>query len=259
MPAEGGLSSIEQFEKTSDNEVCQARNRPYLIGLNGDIKRAVLFQPRCKSWACPVCAKINRALWAVRAFHGAQVLNQTLSLTIDFLTLTSHEKLGPGASLKVWPKAWMKLQARARYATGGFQYLLVPEQHEDGRLHVHAIETAGLGERWWKDNGRACGLGYMAEEEGARTPQGAAYYVVKYLTKSIGFTDWPRGFRRVRTSRGWPKLDNLPEVPGWRFKPVPEDRAMSEMVEQLRADGYYVEFLDHRSAWGYIQETAPDE
>lgn len=258
MSVANGLSIKEQVQKTPDNEICQARGRPYLVGLNGEVKRAVLFQPRCKSWGCPVCAKINRDLWAVRAFHGAEVLNATLSKPIFFLTLTSHEKLGAAASLKAWPSAWKTLRERARYATGGFQYLLVPEQHKDGRFHVHAIETAGLSERWWKDNARECGLGYMAEEDIARTPQGCSYYMVKYVTKSIEYPDWPRGFRRVRTSQGWPKLDKLPEVPGWQFTPLTEGRYMSAMVEELRDDGYSVEFLDHRQAWNYIQESAPE-
>lgn len=255
MSAAGGLSSIEQVQTV---EVCEARGRPYLVGLNGELKRAVFFQPRCKSWTCPTCAKINRSLWAVRAFHGAQVLNQTLSQSIDFLTLTSHEKLDRAGSLAVWPKSWKKLRERARHATGGFQYLLVPEQHADGRLHVHAVETAGLGKRWWKDNARACGLGFMAEEEEARTPQGAAYYVVKYLTKSIGYLDWPRGFRRVRTSQDWPKLPEPEREPGWNFKPLSPDRAMSEYVAALAEQGYLVEFLNHAQAWKFIADSTPE-
>lgn len=258
MSSEAGLSSIEQVQKTRAETVCQARNRPYLVGVNSHIKRAVLFQPRCKSWSCPVCAKINRALWAVRAFHGARIIHETLSKPIDFLTLTSHEKLGPSASLAVWPEAWKRLRMRARYAAGGFDYLLVPEQHEDGRLHVHAIETAALGTRWWKDNARECGLGFMADEQEARTPQGAAYYVVKYLTKSIGYTEWPRGFRRVRTSHDWPKLPAPEAAPGWKFNAIPKDRQLDEYVLGLRDEGYYVEMLDHVQAWGFIEESAPE-
>lgn len=258
LSAEGGLSIIEQVEKTpAGGGVCQTRGRPYLIGMNHEIKRAVYFQPRCKSWGCPVCANTNKSLWAVRAGAGAENL-QNLTQLISFLTLTSHEKLDHAGSLAVWPRAWTKLRHRAQYASGGFQYLMVAEQHEDGRLHMHAIETAGLGERWWKDNGRECGLGFMADEEPARTPQGAAWYVVKYLTKSIAVTTWPRGFRRVRTSRGWPPLPEMDTIPGWVFKPLPKDRALDEHVAALQKAGFYVEGLNHVQAWDFIKDTAPE-
>lgn len=257
MSSEAGLTTIEQVAKTPD-DYCQARNRPFLIGVNTAIKRAVFFQPRCRSWSCPHCAKVNRALWAARAFHGAQHLNETLSKPIAFLTLTSHEKLDRAGSLAVWPKAWSNLRKRAHYQSGGFDYLLVPEQHEDGRLHVHAIETAALGERFWKDNARAVGLGYMVDEEIARTPQGAAFYVVKYLTKSIGDTLWPRGFRRVRTSRHWPKLPQMEQPSGWDFKPLAQDKALADEVQRWQDAGYYVELLNHAQAWVFIEDSTPE-
>jgi len=258
VSAAGGLSYREQVEKTTTaDDLCQAPGRPYLFGLNHELKRAVYFQPRCKSWGCPACAKTNRELWSLRARHGAEVI-QALNYHNNFLTITSHEKLDAAGSLAVWPKAWMKLSARARYKSGGFMYLGVPEQHKDGRLHFHAIESAGLGERWWKDNARECGLGYMAEEEIARTPQGAAFYVVKYVTKSIEYQEWPRGFRRVRTSQNWPKLPENEQAEGWTFKPLPVGMPLADKVAALLAGGFVVEHLNHRSAWDYIKENSPE-
>lgn len=231
---------------------CTTPRRPYLLGANIETKQAVLFQPRCKQWKCPYCAEVNKALWAARGFHGAQELSGE-EKTINFLTLTSHEKLSPAASLAVWPKAWQKLRQRAYRAADHFDYLLVPEQHKDGRLHVHAVETAGLGERWWKNNGRECGLGFMAEEEEAHTPAGAAFYVVKYLTKSIAYQDWPRGFRRVRVSRGWPKLPDMPEVPGWDWLVLKQNQSLDATIEEYQAAGFDVRLLGSREAWDYIK------
>lgn len=248
-----GLSIIEQVNALE----CSTPNRPYLRGINHEEKRAVFFQPRCKLWSCPACAEINKRLWAVRAYHAAEHLNAA-GYAISFLTLTSHEKLSPSESLAIWPKAWSKLRQRAYRRASSFQYLLVPEQHKDGRLHVHAIETAGLGSRWWKDNGRSCGLGYMAEEEIARTSGGAAGYVVKYLSKSLAYTEWPKGFRRVRVSRQWPKLPSLPKVDGWYFEPLPKQEQLDRAIDDLQSAGYCVALLGHAQAWTYVQDEPPD-
>lgn len=248
-----GLSIIEQVNAAT----CTTPNRPFLRGVNPAEKRAVFFQPRCKLWSCPACAEINKSLWAVRAYSAAEQLAGQGN-KIDFLTLTSHEKLSAAASLAIWPKAWSKLRQRAYRATGGFQYLLVPEQHKDGRLHVHAIETAGLGERWWKDNGRECGLGYMAEEEKALTAGGAAGYVVKYLSKSLAYTAWPKGFRRVRVSRQWPKMPKLPEIEGWTFEVLSQNEQLDLAFDDLQRAGYTVALLSHLQAWTYVKDEPPD-
>lgn len=249
---DSGLSSLEQV-----GNLCETPRRPFIRGINHDERKAVFFKPRCKLWTCEACAAINKKLWAHRAFYGAGILQETAE-TINFLTLTSHEKLNATTSMQVWPVAWKKLKDRARYSAKGFQYLLVPEQHKDGRLHVHAIETAGLGKHWWKDNARECGLGYMAEEEEARTPGGAAYYVVKYLTKALEYQEWPRGFRRVRTSAQWPKPPEMPIVEGWEWEPLRQEEQLSIAIQDLRQGGYEVRILDHSTAWEYVKENAPE-
>lgn len=223
-------------------------------GVNHEQQKAVFFRPRCKLWSCPACADINKGLWAVRAFHGAERLQESAK-TINFLTLTSHEKLTPQGTLKIWPKAWARLRERARYETGGFDYLLVPERHKNQRLHVHAIETAGLGKRWWKDNARAVGLGFMADETVANTAGGAAYYTVKYLTKSLETQQWPKGFRRVRTSRTWPKLEQNQTPEGWTFAPLARRESLLDVVTHYENMGYDVIILDHLEAWEAIQES----
>jgi len=252
--ASGGLSSIEQVHAP---DTCSTPNRPFLRGVNHEEKRAIFFQPRCKLWSCPACAEINKSLWAVRAYSGAAQLAEQ-GIDISFLTLTSHEKLSAAASLAVWPDAWKKLRQRAYRASGGFQYLLIPEQHKDGRLHVHAIETAGLGKRWWKDNGRACGLGFMADEGIARTAGGAANYVVKYLSKSLAYTAWPKGFRRVRPSQKWPKMPELPELEGWYFEVLSPAENLSIAFDDMERAGYTVAILSHLQAWVYAKDGPPE-
>ena len=243
-----GLSLIEQVNAP----LCQTPRRPYLKAINQNDNVVIFFRPRCKLWSCPACSEINKNLWSVKAFHAATVIEETHGKP-DFLTLTSHEKLQAKASLFVWPKAWSKLSQRARRKAADFQYLLIPEQHKNGRLHVHAIETSALGERWWKTNARECGLGYMAEEEEVRSPGGAAYYVVKYLTKSLETNVWPKNFRRVRTSQRWPKLPETEPLNDWTFTPLERDATLAHSVATYEREGMDVLLLDHWEAWRTIQ------
>lgn len=256
MSSEAGLSTIEQFTAPRSDD-CQTPRRPMLRGINHEMQKAVFFKPRCKMWNCPACAPVNRGLWAVRAYHGAEMLEQNGN-SIQFLTLTSHEKLSASASLAVMPHAWDQLNKRARRVAPGYQYLLIPEPHKDGRVHVHAIETSALGERWWKDTARECGFGFMAEEEELRSAAGAAYYVTKYITKGLEGHEWPKGFRRVRTSRAWPKLPALPAAEGWEWSVLPRETQLNDAYYELRWKGYDVRLLGSFEAWEYVAQSCPD-
>jgi hypothetical protein len=230
-----------------------------MIAKNRTLQVAVFFQPRCKLWTCPACAQVNKALWSVRAYAGAHVMINT-GTTLYFVTLTSHEKLNKEQSLWVWPRAWAKLRDRMRYAHGGtFHYLMIPEQHADGRLHVHAIESAGVGDRWIRKAARECGLGYEEEEEKLRTPTGAAAYVVKYLSKSLARSRWPRGFRRVRTSRTWPKLPPLDQPENWQFEALNPRYQLDLEIQRLQDSGFGVTVTTHLTAWEMIQTNGEIE
>jgi hypothetical protein len=230
---------------------CTTPNRPYLIGLNEDQRRAVLFRPRCKLWSCPYCAQVNQNLWAVRAFMGTRAY-QEQGIEIDFLTLTPREDLTPAQSMWVFPRAWKKLSQRARRACDQFSYIMIPERFKDGRIHVHAIETGALGQTWWKKNARSSGLGYIQEEEPIRKPAGAAAYVVKYVAKSLEVLNWPARFHRVRTSRDWPQLPELVSPDGWRFVPIPITRPLDEVLVSYEGQGYSIRMLGSAAAWVWI-------
>jgi hypothetical protein len=231
---------------------CEVRGRPVLRGVNEDKRQVVFFRPRCKSWNCPACGPINRALWAWKGFYAAQALFAE-GRPVMFTTITCHEGLTPGQSLWVWPRAWAKLSTRARRATqGAFTYLMIPEQHRSTKLHVHAIDTSGLKESWWKDNARESGLGYMIDHQPARSPGGVALYISKELTKSLGTLTWPKGFRRVRTSRDWPKAPETERPAGWEFTPLPLSEDLQTATEEYEAKGYTVRLLDHSEAWSLI-------
>jgi hypothetical protein len=243
------------------NADCPNPNRPYLRGVNLERREAVYFRPRCKLWACPVCGPINKGLWVVRAYHGAESLTRDSAgdgdpLELSFLTITSHRALDAAGSVAVFQKAWNRLRGRAARRSPDGEYMLIPERHQDGRLHAHAIETYNLGTRFWKDAAASCGLGYIAEEEEVRSARGAARYANKYIAKTLSTEQWPSGFRRVRTSRGWPKLPDLPPPPGWVFEVLPRGTQLDDDVERMRHLGFTVTLCGHRAAWEIV---APED
>jgi len=245
-----GLIYIEQFQKTSE---CTTPNRPLLKAINHDQKTAILFHPPCKMWSCPVCADLNKRRWIARALHGVQTLldnNQAL----NFLTLTSHEKLRGRASFTVWPSAWKKLQSRYYYAipSGERFYFAVPERHQDGTKHTHAIITGILPERWWKDNARACGMGFMADVQEVIT-LGVGGYVGKYIGKTLA-EGWPKRTRRVNTSRSWPSLPEPEQNPDWKFIPVPSNTPIQAIYSDLTRAGLQVAYVGPSAAYALINE-----
>jgi len=253
----GGLFIIRK----SDREECETPGRPILRGVNHDQKRAVFFRPACGLWSCPACAKTNRWKLRQRAMMGVEKLAlasvEAGEYSVpNFLTLTPHEALSASQSISVWPSAWSMLRKRARRAAPGLEYLIVYEVHQSGKLHAHALETAGLGERWWKDNGRECGLGYMAEEVPIKNAAGAGWYVTKYLTKNSECQGWPKSFHRYSASHGWPKLAELEKPPGWAFTALKPDEQLDLCVHRLEQQGYEVAFRGNKSAWLYVQTQA---
>lgn len=209
---------------------CSAPNRPVLIGYSKTDSFLYMYQPRCKMWKCPSCADLNRSMWCAKVGEGINVYQSRGIEDWMFVTITSHQKARSwGYSRYVWPKAWAKLSARMRRKFKGIRYVLLPEQHNDGTLHIHAIASHGMTTRWLKDNAPSCGLGYMSESDEIENADNAISYVFKYVTKSIELTDWPSRFRRIRTNQKWPPLVDQDDFDGfdigWKFYTTcsPED------------------------------------
>ena len=173
-----------------------------LIAYDIPARRALVTDADCDSWKCAECAERMSAAWVMRAEIGARRLIDA-GARVDFATLTSHERLKDFRSTaEVFPSAWDKLHKRLNRQSDTREYLMIPERHKDGRLHVHALWTFGVSRRWLKDNARACGLGYQADVKPVREAFHAVKYVTKYVGKALG-DDAPAHFRRVRVSAGW--------------------------------------------------------
>lgn len=249
LPPQGLDVVIEQVAAKD----CPNTRLPWLKAINHQSRKAVFFPPRCKLWSCPTCGEMNRELWTWRAAHGAKVLYDQ-GHHLEFVTLTSHEKLDAAGSIKVLPHAWHKVHHRLRRAAPAAQYFLVPEGHKNGRVHLHMITTAHLPKRWWKDAPRACGMGYQSDLQDVRSAGSVAAYIGKYLTKTLQFSNFGRGFRRVRKSQDWPELPELQQPPEWIIYRLPDYASLQGETKRLRQQGYTVATAGSSSAWGFIDQ-----
>lgn len=244
-------------------DTCTHPNRVMLWANDPGKDRVLIYRPGCGLWSCPGCRKTLQRYWVLRVGKHVSKSMKDGGLW-EFVTVTSHEKLKTlEATIAVWPKAWSKLYNKLKYNTPGkLQYVLVPELHENGRMHAHLIVEQTLPTRWWKDAARKAGLGYMAEAEPLNHEWSAAWYVSKYLGKNVGEQDFPKGFRRIRTSQGWPELEPMQGDGVTTFEVIPTKAQQLIALKAWRksgatvydlTDGRYIfhdgEFVDSLTIW----------
>lgn len=187
--------------------MCVTANRVYLVQVDSARSQVRFQRPDCHLWSCPDCAAVNSRRWQAIVAEGIKAYQQAGQTDWFFITLTDAEWNDTfHKSLLSWRKNWPKLYARMKRREANIRYVLLPERHKDGRIHMHMISTCALPQRFWKDNARACHLGYMAKSEGLVSIPQAVFYVTKYITKSLaGGSYWPKSLHRVRVSFGWPR------------------------------------------------------
>jgi len=190
--------------------VCENPKSPYIIGLSKTVNKALVFKSNCDSWECPECQKKKQSQWCARAILGCQSIRSS-GMAVQFVTITSHEKLKTfAATSAVFPSAWSKLYQRMKRKQPDMMYLLITEKHKkDDRLHAHFLTSCPMKTKWYKDNARACGLGFQAKVKPVESDGKAAAYVSKYIGKSLGGDILPPHFRRVRCSQNWTPLAQL--------------------------------------------------
>lgn len=173
-----------------------------MIGWDHEKKRALVAHANCDSWSCPECAERMKERWILRARTGVNAMRREHQF-IDFVTITSHEKLKTFEQTEyVWREAWATLYAALKRRNEALEFMIVPEKHRDGRMHVHALWNAGAPKRLLKNMTRSRGLGYMVDVSEVVDGHNAVSYVTKYIGKSLG-RNVPAHFRRVRVSQGW--------------------------------------------------------
>jgi len=146
-----------------------------------------------------------RDRWVLRAQIGARKLRAD-GYTVDFVTITSHEKLKTFEACEaVWKHTWSMLYDALKRQQPALEYVCVPEKHKDGRMHVHLLWNANVRQKWLKDNARKRGAGHQAKIVREPSELIISRYVAKYLGKSLG-GEVPKRFRRVRVSQGWAEI-----------------------------------------------------
>lgn len=206
---------------------CPNTASPYLIG-DGQEKR-IIAKSRCGKWTCPYCADLNRNEHYNRIAYAIDNYWRK-GYEMEFVTITCHEKWrGSKRSVENWRKNKDKLLARYRrkYVKEYGEkphFVYIAEYHKDETVHIHGVFFGALGTRWYKDNARESGLGYMAESAKLNSVLQAVNYCLKYITKEMGKPVVTKGFRRINYSRGfyevkknvspleWSVLDNRQSI-----------------------------------------------
>jgi len=209
-----------------------------LIGWDLQQKRALVARANCDEWSCPECSLRMAGNWALRAEMGTRALLEQND-QVDFVTITSHEKLPDFASTeKVWRSAWGALYNALKRRKNNLSYLIVPERHKSGRMHVHAIWNAGVSQKWLKDAARSRGLGYQCKVIHLAAERNAYKYITKYVGKDLG-SDCPARFRRVRCSNNWTDLPKPNTADnGLRWEYIGTNGALQIVYEQCQMRGY---------------------
>lgn len=227
-----------------------------LIGWDYKARRALVTRANCDSWTCPECARRLSERWIMRAQIGVrQFLNEARA--VDFITMTGHEKLKTFEDTeRVWRLAWPVLYAALRRRDPDLQFFLVPEKHKSGRMHVHALWTAGVTKRWLKDNARRRGMGYEADVKHVDDPLRAVRYVTKYVGKSLG-ANVPKRFKRVRVSQGWPEIpEPVTEQSGLKWEYLSEFSAVAAALMEAKARDIWV--IDKETGATFETEVLPE-
>lgn len=200
---------------------------------------------RCKKWDCEFCAVKNRQIWRA---HIIDTVNKMGGEWL-FVTLTAHRKAhSDKRTIENLKSAWKRLYDRLRYKFKGqkLEYVWLYEKHTgtDAKgqpkqtYHVHMILRAVVAggnkwnarkkywyhpemHNWLKDNAAAIGAGYMAHAAKIEESNGGlvAAYITKYMTKDAqNLQGFPRGMRRIQTSRAFGSPQTQESPLSWEFR-----------------------------------------
>ena len=148
----------------------------------------------CKTWGCGVCgpAKAHR-LGAIAAAAGPE----------RFITLS---RVGP--DLETVYRRLQTLSKALRRLDYTWEYLTVPEIHQNGFWHMHLLHRGDfIPQRVLSSRAHSAGMGYVVDIRKIRGAEEVPKYLCKYITKQTSSAGIGRSKRskRYRTSRNfWP-------------------------------------------------------
>lgn len=217
-----------------------ANNAPY-FGYQIEGKKWGIVQGCCNNWNCPRCGKQRAKEEYARIVIGCREVGKKYPLYMLTITCRGKEITYEDAEngYLVWTnKLLTRLRMSHKRSGKEWYYASVTERQKRQHPHSHFLTTysppdavlvkKGEGKYSFTDGcyyvarhntlqsetlERACvdcGLGWQYDISELESVEGASRYVAKYLFKETVFTTiWPKGWRRVRYSQSWPKLEDI--------------------------------------------------
>lgn len=183
---------------TQQRPQCE-RTRGYirLVCPHGNVKWV---PATCKSWECEACARLKRLKLLGRISWALSGQSSAVFLTLTF----AHDTEAAAGLSRL-----ASMLRRLRADTGQpLEYVAVKEPTERGRLHLHLLLLGWAYVPWaklsalWNERTGAWHV-WVKKVWGG---QGAARYLVKYLTKLSSGSVWRK---RISFSRGFPKPSSV--------------------------------------------------
>lgn len=232
-------------------------NAPYVAVVKDG--HGVLRQGCCNHWDCPRCRWTLAAYHKHRMIEGAKILMETGPLYFWTTTCIGKELDLETADddYYLWTNRLLATcRARCKKQGGRWEYVQVTERQSRGAAHSHFIHTflpddaeprtikkrnkagepveqAVLWSDWFIRKNISAGLGRQTVVTEVDNEVGVAAYISGYLEKQLSADVWPKHWKRIRYSRGWP--DNA-EYPDWA-------RAMNSRADWDQADKQGVMFV----------------
>jgi len=192
-------------------------------------------QGNCHHWDCPRCGLGRAKQEYGRMVEGCRILAEKHDLY--FITITcrgkeiSHEYADEHYG--EWTNRLLDAcRARWKRAGGEWHYAQVTERQKRQHPHSHLITTfcppvtsrttvrkkkrqesgqykivvsTHIRSDWFESQVKRSGLGEQYDISVVQSAEGASRYVAKYLFKPSIFTaSWPKGWKRIRYSQGFP-------------------------------------------------------
>jgi len=184
-------------------------------------------QACCNHWDCPRCK------WTLAAYHMHRMAEGTEILMADgpmyFWTITCRgrdlDMLTADDNYYEWTN---RLLSACRYQAdkkdGRWEYVQVTERQQRGAAHSHIITTfcpsdakPSIDDKgrdvllspWFIKRNVSAGLGNQCSISAVRSAAGAASYIAGYLQKHLDADVWPKHWKRIRYSRGWPDAGHI--------------------------------------------------
>lgn len=202
-------------------------------------KKWGIVQGCCNDWNCPRCGQHRAREEYYRIVQGSENIGSNHELYMLTVTCRGREVSVDHAEQNylAWTNRFLtRLRTACKRDNKQWFYAGVTERQTRGHPHSHYITTYcpddavfipkggkknyvipcvtdvashdTLQSAWLERASFECGLGYIYDISAIKSKEAASRYVAKYLFKdSVFATIWPKGWRRVRYSQNWPKVE----------------------------------------------------